>query len=251
VPAQTVAGSFGWVGENKLKPVGKFDYSTVTVSISKAIGIVAVTDELLRLAVPGTETFLRNALASGVAEFVDKQFIDPSVSALAGVRPGSITNGISAIAPSGTTSAALVADVGKLLGAFFGANPDVTAAALLMTPSVAAMLAGATNSPTLTMTGGTYQGVRVVVSASVGTAIVAIDTSAILVARGAIEVDGSKDATIVMDSAPTDPPTASVIYQSLWQLNLVGLKVEYFVNWTRARTSAVALVAPTAYVPGT
>src|SRR5262249_32701278 len=144
---------------------------------AKATGEVIVTDELLRLATPGTEVFLRDALAKGVAEFVDKQFCDPAVAPLDTVHPGSITNGIMPIAPTGTTSAALVTDVGALLAQFFSNNPDVTNAALLMTPAHASMLVGATKVPTLTMTGGSYAGVQVVTSKSVGTTIIAVDTS--------------------------------------------------------------------------
>jgi len=251
VPMQTSGGSFAWAGEGKVKAVGKLDYAPVSIKVAKAVGDVIVSDELLRLMTPGTETFLRDALASGVAEFVDKQFCDPAVAPLDTVHPGSITNGVTPIAPSGTTSAALVADVGKLLGEFFTNNADVERAALLMTPSVASMLVAATKVPTLTMTGGSYAGVPVVTSKSVGTTVIAVDASAILYATGEIEMRASPNALVQMDSAPTDPPVAATVVASLWQLGLTALRAEWFVNWTRARTSAVSLISPTAYAPGT
>jgi len=251
VPAQTTPGVFTWVGENKVKPLTKFDYATVTLGVAKSTGMLVLTDELLKLSSPGTETFLRNALTNGVSAFVDAQFLDPSVAAVANVHPASITNGVTPITPSGTTSAALKNDVSKLLGDFFAANPDVASAALVCTPSIAAMLAGVSNSPTLMMSGGTYQGVPVVASASAGTAIVMVDASQILVASGGIRFDSSRNASVQMSDAPTDPPTAASVPISLWQENLVALRVEYAITWTRARTSAVKLISPTAYVAGT
>src|SRR5262245_8171992 len=251
LPAQTTPGVYGWAGQAKPKALTKFDFATVTVRIAKATGDIVVTDELMRLAAPGTKVLLRDALAAGVAAFVDRQFTDPTVAAVANVHPASITNGVTPIAPTGTTGAALVADVGALMAQFFTANPNVMTATLIMTPAIAAMLAGATKSPTLTMAGGSYSGVTVVTSGSVGTAIVLVDASAILLATGGIELNGSRNATVEMVDTPTDPPTAATVPVSLWPQNLIALRAEWFVNWTKARTSAVSLISPTAYVPGT
>ena len=251
LPAQTAGGTFNWVGEAKVKPVTSFGFGTVIVTVAKANGIIVVTDELLRLAMPGTEQFLRDSLANGVAEFVDQQFLNPAVAAVGGVNPGSITNGISAQAPSGTTAAALRSDVDKLLGAFFQANANATAAALIMAPQYVAMLAGVSNSPTLTLQGGTYSGVPVVPSASAATAIVVVDASAILVASGGIQIDATRNALLQMDAAPTDPPVAATVPISLWQENLTAMRAEYWISWTRGRSAAVKYISPCAYTPGT
>jgi hypothetical protein len=251
LPVQSTPGVYGWVGENKVKPITRLDFGTATVSISKAQAIIVVTNELLRAAAPGTDQYLRDALAAGLSEFLDKQFLDLSVTAIAGTRPASVTNGASVIAPTGTTSAALVKDVGALLAAYFTANPDGPAGTrLIMTPAHAAMLAGATNSPTLTMEGGSYQGVGVVTSASAGTAIVALDAGAILLASGGIEFDTARQGSLQMSDAPVDPVTAAEVQVSLWQTNCTGLRVEHFINYTRTRTSAVKVLSPCAYVPG-
>jgi HK97 family phage major capsid protein len=251
VAAQTAVGVYSWVGETLSKPITKGAFATVTLGIAKATGIILVTDELIRLISPGSETALRQELALGVAQFLDQQFVDPAVAAVGGTNPASITNGVTPITPSGTTAAALVKDVAALIGQFVGNNPDTTAAVLLMTPSTATMLVGATNSQTLTINGGTYAGFPVVVSGNVGTRIVALDASAVLYADAGVTIDTSKQATIQMDSAPDNPATAATIETSLWQNNLVGLKAERFINWKKSRATAVSLVSPTAYVPGT
>jgi hypothetical protein len=37
------------------------------------------------------------------------------------------------------------------------------------------------------------------------------------------------------------------VYQSLWQMNLVGLKATRFINWNRARATAVRRITGVAY----
>jgi HK97 family phage major capsid protein len=250
VAAQTAVGVYSWVGEGVSKPVTKGGFATVTLAIAKASGIILVTDELLKLISPGSEVALRQELAAGIGQFLDQQFVDPTV-AVGSANPASITNGVTPIAPTGTTAAALVKDVGALIGQFVTNNPDTTSSVLLMTPAIATMLVGATNSLTLTVNGGSYSGIPVVVSGNVGTRIVALDASAILFADAGVTIDASKHATIQADSTPDNPVVAGTIETSLWQNNLVGLKAERFVNWKKSRATAVSLVSPTAYVPGT
>jgi hypothetical protein len=251
VAAQTAIGTYSWVGESLSKPVTRGTFATVTLGIAKASGIVLVTDELIKLAVPGSEVALRAELANGIAQFLDQQLVDPAVAAVGGSNPASITNGVTPIAPSGTTGAALVADVDKLIGQFLSANPDTTSAVLLMTPSVASMLVSATKVITLTVNGGTYCGIPCVVSGNVGPRIVAADASAILLADAGVTIDTSKHATIQSDSLPDNPATAATVVTSLWQNDLVGVRAERFINWKKSRATAVSLISPTAYVPGT
>src|SRR6185436_17832230 len=42
VPSQTTGGTYGWVGQNKPKPVTKADFSTVSVPSAKAAGIIVL-----------------------------------------------------------------------------------------------------------------------------------------------------------------------------------------------------------------
>ena len=251
LPALTAPTSSGWAGEGAPKPISKGALTTVTLAIAKAVDIIVLTDELMRLAVPASEVALRDELANAIAQFLDQQFIDPAVAAVGGVNPASITNGVAAITPSGTTAAALVKDVGALIGQFVTNNPDTTSAVLLMTPAVATMLVGATNSLTLTIGGGSYAGLPVVVSGNVGARIVALDAAQVLYADGGIEIDLSKHATIQMVDVADNPVVAGTIETSLWAANLVGVRAERTVNWKKARATAVSLISPAAYVPGT
>jgi hypothetical protein len=50
-----------------------------------------------------------------------------------------------------------------------------------------------------------------------------------------------------MDSAPTNPPTATTVMTSLWQMNLVGIRAERFVNWSKRRAGAAQWIDSAAY----
>jgi len=248
VSSQTGAGVYSWIAEAGLKKVTKAAYSSITVGVTKCAGIITVTEELLRFSQPNAETVLRDEIASGLAQLVDTTFTDPAL-APGGGSPGSITNGVTPIAPTGTTEAALAKDVATLVSQFLTNNPDPTRARLVMRPDHAAMLQHATNSQTLTVDGGSHYGIPVVVSATVGTRILALDAGAILLADHGVEIDLSRQATIELDDAPSG--SAASVVTSLWQTNLVGLRGDWLITWKKARATAVSVISPTAYVPGT
>jgi HK97 family phage major capsid protein len=248
VSSQTGGGVYAWIAEGALKKVTKAAYTTVSVGISKCSGIIVVTDELMKLSMPNAEVILRDEIAAGLAQLVDTTFTDPALAPGSG-SPGSVTNGVTPITPTGTTEAALSKDVGTLVAQFLTNNPDPTRARLVMRPDHAAMLQHATNSQTLTVDGGSHYGIPVVISATVGTRILALDAGAILFADNGVAIDLSKQATIEMNDAPVG--TAASVVTSLWQSNLVGLRGDWLITWVKARPTAVSLISPTAYVPGT
>jgi hypothetical protein len=150
---------------------------------------------------------------------------------------------------AGTTQANAATDIQGLIAAFVAANPSVEDLVLLMRPSHAVAIARATNTPTLGLKGGSIYGIPVIVSNTVGDRLIALDASQILYADdGGIEVDVSNNATVQLDSAPTDPTVAATVLVSLFQLNLIGLKVTRFVTWKRVQTSAVRYISGAAYV---
>jgi hypothetical protein len=136
-----------------------------------------------------------------------------------------------------------------LAGRLLTANPSVENMVMLMKPANAVAIARATNTPTLGLTGGSIYGIPVYTSGSVGDRLIALDASQILIAdEGGLDVDVSSSATVQMDSAPTDPTVAATVLVSLFQLNLIGLKIVRFINWKRVAISAVKYVSGAAYV---
>ena len=254
VPAQTTGGTYGWVGQNKPKPVTKADFATVSVPFAKAAGIIVLSEELVKLSSPSAEALVREEMIAGMGQFLDVQFNDPAVAVAANVSPASITNGASTAAASGTTAAAAKADLAASIAVFTAAGIPLEGSVWLMSDSNAFGLAVSLNAlgqplfPGMTAQGGTLFGMPVVVSNNVSTRVILVHAPSILVAdEGGVRIDVSREATVQMDSAPTDTVDATTVYVSLWQRNLVGLRAERMITWIRARTAAVRYITACAY----
>ncbi|MEI7294043.1 phage major capsid protein [Paraburkholderia tropica] len=252
IPGQTTGSSVSWVGEGKPAPVSALAFNTTTLGFSKVAGIVAITEELARFSTPSAEGVVQNDLISTIAQFLDQQFIDPTVEAGAsGLSPASITNGVVAIPASGTDEAAVRADVKKLFNAFITANLSVAGAVWVMSETLALALSMMQNAlgqpafPGLTMAGGTFFGLPAILSQTVGTNIVLAKASEILFADdGGVTLDVSREASLQMDSAPAAGAAELV---SLWQNGFIAMKAERFINWKRRRTEGVQYISGAAY----
>ena len=254
VPSQTGGGTYGWVGQNKPKPVTSAAFATVSLGFNKASGIIVITEELARSSRPSAEETVRQEMIAGISQFLDTQFIDPAVAAVAGTNPASVTNGAPATAATGVTGAAARADLVALINAQTAAGIPLEESVLLMSESTAFALGASLNAlsqplfPGVTIQGGMIMGIPLVVSNNVGNRIVLLHAPSILYADdGGVSVDVSREASLQMDSAPTDPTDATTVMVSLWQRNLIGLRAERFITWVRARTGSVRLITGVAY----
>ena len=250
VPVQTAGGSYGWVGQGLAKPVTSLAFGTAKLEISKAAGIVVLTEELVRTSSPAAEDIVRADMIAGIAAFLDQQFIDPAVAYLANVHPASITNGITGTASAGNA----YTDLLTLLQKFATGNVPLKGATLIMSESNALAMAFQTDKgggrlfPNVSATGGSAEGISVVTSNAAGSNVILLSPPAVLYADdGGVTIDVSKDASVQMDSAPVSPADATTVLVSLWQNNLVGLRAERFINWKRAINAGVALVTGAAY----
>jgi capsid protein len=247
VPAQLGGGTYRWVGQGAPAPVGNLQLSSVTLPVAKVSGILPETVELVQLTSPGSDATLRREMIRGMAQYLDQQFTDPTVAAVGGVSPASITNGAPSVGSAGSSSANVLTDLKALIDAFIAANPDAASMAILMSPSVAASVAIATNSTTLGPAGGRVFGIPVH-TGTIGSRVVILDPSALLIADdGDMDVTIARHATLEMDTSATSPPTASTVLVSLWSLNLIALKITRFINWKMARNGA-ALYTNVSYV---
>ena len=235
VPTQTSLGSFSWVSEAGAKPVTKIDWSSMTLPLLKAAGLIVLTAELVKLAQPGSEDAMRRALTEGLVAFLDKQLLDPSVAGVAGKNPPSLTNGVVPITPVGTTIAAKVSEV---LSALYAARPAAKAV-VIATSAVVQQLAG----PALTVINNQphYGVVPVYASPAAGNLVIAADANAVLMATGELTIDVSKDALVEMVDNPA-APTAATTYVSLFQTDMRGFLVEQAASWAKL-TGAVQTVA--------
>jgi len=252
IVGQTSGGSAGWVGEGAPKPLTKFDYNDVNLRWAKVAAIAVITDELLRFSNPGAEALVRDNLAAAVIERLDIDFVNPAKAAVSNVSPASITNGVTPIASSGTDEDAIRADIKALMQTYLAANVSPTSAVWIMPSMVALSLSLMSNPlgqaafPGITMTGGTFNGMPVIVSDYVpaGTVILANANDIFLADDGQVTIDASREASLQMNDAPTAGATTSV---SLWQTNSVGIRAERWINWAKRRASAVAVLSGVAW----
>jgi HK97 family phage major capsid protein len=193
---------------------------------------------------------------------MDAAFVDPSKSST-GISPASITNGVSALTPTGTTGAALISDVNRLIGQFLANNLSLATAVFITTQQVAARIGSLLNSfgqpmfPGVNAQGGTLLGIPVIVSENVpsttgspteGYPLILVKADDILLADdGQVVIDASREASLQMGSAPDSPTTASTIMVSLWQQNSIAIKAERFINWTKRRSTAVSYISNAVY----
>lgn len=252
VPVQTGGGTYNWVGEGAPKPVGNLQFASVTLGIAKAAGIIVISEELAKISSRSAEGVVRNDMIRGMAQYLDQQFIDPTVAAVANVSPASITNLANGFATAGTSADNARTDIKKAITLFTQSNLAVSDAVLIMSEANAFALSTAltTNGvllyPNLTAKGGTLLGVPVITSQTAGNVVALVHAPSILFADdGGVNIDVSREASVEMNTTPTSPVSASSAYVSLWQLNLIGLRAERFINWKRARTTAVVYTTAT------
>jgi HK97 family phage major capsid protein len=254
VPSQTGGGTYSWVGQGNAKPVTSAAFATVSVPFAKAAGIIVLTKELVKLSSPSAEALVRNEMIKGMGQFLDTQLVDPAVAVSAGVNPASITNGATTAATFGVTAAFARQDLVRAAMTFTAAELSLSESVWLMNESNALALAIALNAlgqpmfPGFTGEGGTLMGAKVVVTNAVGNRLILVHTPSILFAdEGGVQIDVSQEASVQMDSAPSNPSDATTVMVSFFQRNLVGLRAERMITWIRARTAAVHYTTAVAY----
>jgi HK97 family phage major capsid protein len=250
IPMQTAGGTYGWVGEAKPKPLTKLAFASDTLGVTKVAGIIVLTEELVRFSNPSAEALVRADMVAGIAQFLDQQFIDPAVTAVAGVNPASITNG----APTALATANPVADIMGLINHFAANNIAVDGVTFIMSPANALALSfrsnldGSPEFPGVGLNGGNYRGLTFITSNASTTNVTALQPALILYADdGGVTIDASREASLQMDSAPMSPADATTVYVSLFQTNSVALRAERFVNWKRVTPNAVKYLTAAAW----
>lgn len=252
IPAQTSGGSANWVGQGKAKPLTKFDFESITFSYAKVAAIAVLTDELIRFSTPAADALVRNALAEAVIARLDTDFVNPSKAEVANVSPASITNGIAAIPSTGSPDD----DAAAAFGEFVAADLQPTGAVWLMSSTTALALSMRKNAlgqkeyPEMTLFGGTFQGLPVIVSQYVGGQLVLVNAPDIYLADdGGVAVDMSREASLEMQSEPTGDSTTPTPVElvSMFQTNSMAIRAERWINWKRRRTAAVAVISGVNY----
>ena len=221
VPFQTGEGAVAWIQEAFPVPVSSEAYGDGTTLTPTKVGRIAVlTEEFAKLATVGTAPALRQALVAKLNAYVDAQFLNPAVAAVALKNPASITNGTTPL----TGTADVAASVKALNAAYWAGRPGASPPVLICNGNYAMQIRGLV--PGL--------GLEPLVSEAAGTNLIMLDPLAVFYADGGLEVTFTRDAMLQMNDAPDAPPTAATVYLSLWQANCVGYKLLRFVSWAAA-----------------
>ena len=262
---QTSGGSAGWVGEAKPKPLTKFDFAQSTLGIAKLAAIAVISDELAMLSAPSAESVVRDSLGGAIVQQQDHDFIDPAITEIANVRPASITNAVTPLVSSGTDAAAVVKDIRALLDALVVKNPDPSGWAVIMPNTLALTLSlmqnalGQNQFPSMSVTGGSLNGIPVVASqaaafgapaTTAGNLVIALNAPDILLADdGSVAIDVNRTGALEMSDAPTQDGAAGTgaSLVSLWQNNLLAIRAERHINWKKRRPEAVAYMEDVAW----
>ena len=263
IPRATAGTTTGWVGENAPKPVSNMQFDSITLRWAKAAGIVIITQELARFSNPAAEALVRNDLIEQMAQFLDRQFVDPAVAEVANVSPASITNGVSPVVPTGANDAAFRTDAKTLLNTFLAANLQTTGGVWIGTQQQALSFSlmlnalGQQSYPTMTPMGGTLLGYPYIASENIPSStgspsegfplIFAVTPEILLADDGQVIIDASNQASVNMDSAPDSPPSGTTALVSLWQMNLTGIRAERWINWKKRRSTAVGFIQSAKY----
>jgi HK97 family phage major capsid protein len=257
-----VTGAF--VGEGAPKPVQKQTYDNVTLGYAKVAVIVILSDEAARFSSIKAEMRARDDMVKGIVTYIDKRFMDPSYSGTANVSPASITNGATRIQSSGTTLAAIDTDVRTAMAMFSTSDVDPSSAVWVMPGAVALRLSLKRNAydemafpgmaNAIATGAGTWYGLPVLVSNSMVTSGSPAELQIALVTQeevslaedGGISIDMSSEASVQMNDAPSAGAQSLV---SLWQMNLLGVRAEQYINWGARRPSnlGIALIENTNY----
>lgn len=246
VPRQTTGGSASWVGEAKPKPLTSVALDYVELKYKKLATIAVISQELARFSTPSAEMIIRDTLAAAIVQQMDSDFVNPSNAGTSNVKPASITYGVSAVVTTGDTEEKIRRDLRNIFAPFIAANLTPANGVWIMSATNALGLSLMVNSlgqssfPGITMNGGTLAGMPVIVSEAVGTIVILLNASDILLADdGGVSISTSGEASVQMDSAPDDPETASTVFVSLWQRDLLGIRAERFIDWVKGRSAAV------------
>lgn len=259
VPLRTAAGTFQWVGEAAAKPVTSETFDRVTLTYSKAAAITVITQELAKFSSPSAELLIRDSMRETLIRFLDSHFVS-TTAAVSGVSPAGILNGISATSTTGTTAATFRTDMNNMLNNFTANKVPLGDIVILMSSTQALALSlmvtdlGVPLFPNIGREGGSILGFPCIISEAVGTKIIGISPSNILLAEDpGVSVSVSDQATIEMESTPAvgeqSPPSTQSVLKSMFQNNLLAIRSEQFITWTRAQTKAVEYINSNAYVP--
>ena len=221
------------VAEGSTKAISKLSLTGQQQNPTKAHCVVVVTQELAKAPGANATQLIGRELRNAVSITTDAQFLLTLIS------------GLSAITSAGATGEAIRSDIANLLRAITTGQTSrlyiITTALVCKNWSMATDQKGVSAFPDLTPTGGSINGITVLVSDGVTTGqVILADASGIAAASGDVTLNEFSEGSVQLDTTPDSPPLASTNFISLWQNNLTAIVVERFFLAARLRSDACA-----------
>jgi hypothetical protein len=217
----------GGVPEMFSKPMSAASFATATLDTTKAVAMIAVSDELVKSSLPAAILQLGAELRRAASIAVDQKFL-----ALMAATPG-----ITTAATTGTTASQVLADLtAALLRLTIGADSRMW---WIIPPKLLKQLSLLQGVGGYILQNNKIGAINVAASDAASTVATLIDAKGIATELDTVSIDTSTQASIQLD----DNPTASA-YQtvSLWQNNMSGLKVEVEFGATAMRSTSVTTI---------
>ena len=240
--AVAISASSYSVLEGLMKPISRLSLTGTTAAPAKCHCAIIVSQELARMSDP--VQLIERELRNSVAIASDDLFLD------------SVTAGVVPATSFGTNGTAVRQDIEYLLRVV--GTRQTSRPYLVTTPAIARTLSqkennGAPAFPLLGPQGGEISpGLPLLVSDAVPVGyLICIDASRIAGNSGEVVLSQLDEGIVQLDDAPDSPPTSITNFQSLWQLNLTGIRVERWMLAQKLTSSAVAIINnPSSYVVG-
>lgn len=251
IAGQTGGTSVGWVGEAKPVPVTSAKFNAIFLTWAKVYAIAAFSDELIRFSNPAAEALVQTDLLKATAKGLDMTFLG-NAKAVPNVSPAGMLDGVAGIKASGIEALHLIADIQSLLAPAIAANYDLSGARLIMSPARAMAIGAMRNAlgakffPDINKDGGTLENIPVLTSNNCpGDQIILLVPDEIYLSEDAgPQIDISKEASIIMDSDPANATSAPV---SMFQNNMVAVRIGQFINWQKRRNLAANVITGANY----
>ncbi|AOJ42706.1 phage capsid protein [Burkholderia lata] len=251
IAGQNGGTTVGWVGEAKPVPVTSAKFNAIFLTWAKVYAIAAFSDELIRFSNPAAEALVQADLLKATAQGLDRTFIGNG-AAVANVSPAGMLNGVAGVKASGSEALHLIADIQTLTAPAIAANLDLSRALLVMSPARAQAIGAMRNAlgakyfPDISKDGGTLENYPVITSNNCpGDQIVFLIPDEVYLSEDAgPQIDITREASIIMDSDPENATTAPV---SMFQNNMVAVRIGQFINWQKRRNLAANVITGATY----
>ncbi len=247
----TTGSAATFVGEGRPIPVSHLDIAGDTLPPLKVAALVVIAQEALRSSAPAAEDGLREDLIAACVQGLDRAFLDPANVGAPGVAPAAITAGIPQRVSTGSTVAAIEADLGAMADDLVAAGSTLESAAWVIRPATLARMcrmrdtSGALAFPGLSVLGGQLLGLPVIAGGNAPPAgsppaafIFLIDGAQVTIGDdGQAEIALSNAAALQLEDAPTNATATgtATTMTSLYQINAVAFRPTLWTNWKLRR----------------